>query len=152
MREPIASHAQVERTDSANEVGRRAGWAALPFLIACGGSDPAKQVDRAGSWAATTRELAIERRVGAIGRAYTVDLLDAGRRNVEKIAQSLDPSQLPESARARAPAAVRQLDSLMMRTADAVRRGDAVALGTAAAAADALGDTLRALHTELGGK
>jgi hypothetical protein len=47
---------------------------------------------------------------------------------------------------------VKQLDSLMMRTADAVRRGDAVALGSAAASADALGDTLRVLHAELGGK
>jgi hypothetical protein len=130
----------------------RAGWAALPLLIACGGHDPATQVDRAGSWAATTRELAIERGVGAIGRSYTADLLDAGRRDVQKIVQSLDPSQLPERTRARAPAAVRQLDTLMMRTADAVRRGDVVALGTAAASADALGDTLRALHAELASK
>jgi hypothetical protein len=130
----------------------RAGLILLPVLIACGGSDPATQVERAGSWAATTRELAIERGVGAIGRAYTVDLLDAGRQAVQKIAQSLDPSQLPEPTRARAPAAVKQLDSLMMRTADAVRRGDAVALGSAAASADALGDTLRVLHAELGGK
>jgi len=124
----------------------------LPIVVACGGSDPAAQVERAGSWAATTRELAVERGLGAVGRAYTVDLLDAGRQAVHKIAQSLDPSQLPERTRARAPAAVMRLDSVMGRTADAVRRGDYVALGTAAAAADALGDTLRALHTELGGK
>ena len=138
---------------SPHRIGRgRAGLIVLPLLIACGSSDPAAQVERAGSWAATTRELAIERGLGAVGRAYTVDLLDAGRQAVQKIAGSLDPSQLPEPTRARAPAAVRQLDSLMMRTADAVRRGDVVALGEAAASADALGDTLRALHAELAGK
>jgi hypothetical protein len=121
-------------------------------LIACSGSDPAAQVERAGSWAATTRELAIERRVGAIGRAYTTDLLDAGRRDVQKIGQSLKPSELSETVQSRVPAAVARLDSLMARTQSAVRRGDLVALGTAAADADALGDTLRVLRAALGGK
>ena len=128
------------------------GWIALPVLIACGGSDPATQVERAGSWAATTRELAIERRVGAIGRAYTADLLNAGRRDVQKISQSLEPSALPETVRSRVPAAVGRLDSLIASTESAVRRGDAVALGTAAADADALSDTLRVLRSALGGK
>ena len=127
-------------------------WIALPLLIACGGNDPATQMQRAGSWAATTRELAIERRVGAIGRAYTADLLDAGRRDVQTIAQSLKPSELPETIRSSAPAAVGRLDSLIASTGSAVRRGDAVALGTAAADADALADTLRILRAALGGK
>ena len=120
--------------------------------MACGGNDPATQIERAGSWAATTRELAIERRVGAIGRAYTADLLDAGQREVRKIEQSLTPAKLPETVRSRIPAAVGQLDSLIASTASAVRRGDAVALGTAAANANALGDTLRILRAALGGK
>jgi hypothetical protein len=124
----------------------------LPFLIACGGSEPASQIERASSWAATTRELAIERGVGGIGQAYTVDLLDAGRRDVRKITQSLKPSTLPEPVRARVPAAVAQLDSVMMRASDAVQRGDAVALGTAAASADAIGDTLRVMRAALGSK
>lgn len=124
----------------------------LPFVLACAGGDPVAQVRRAESWAATTRELAIERSVGAIGRAYTVDLLEAGRRDVQKIAQSLEPRALPESLRVRAPVALRQLDSLMMRASAAVRRGDPLALGTAAAAADALGDTLRTFRVALGGK
>jgi hypothetical protein len=131
---------------------RRVAWIALPLLIACGGSDPAAQVERAGSWAATTRELAIERRVGAIGRAYTADLLDAGGRDVQKIAQSLKPSDLPETVRSRVPAAVGRLDSIIANARSAVRRGDAVALGTAAADADALSDTLRVLKAALGGK
>lgn len=131
---------------------RRVGWIVLPLLIACSGGDPATQVERAGSWAATTRELAIERRVGAIGRAYTADLLNAGRRDVQKIAQSLKPSDLPETIRSRVPAAVGRLDSVIASTASAVRRGDAVALGTAAADADALSDTLRVLKAALGGK
>jgi len=125
---------------------------ALSFLIACGGSDPASQIEQASSWAATTRELAIERGVGGIGRAYTTDLLDAGRRAVQKITRSLEPSTLPEPIRARVPAAVAQLDSVMMYAAEAVRRGDAVALGTAAASADAIGDTLRVLRRALGGQ
>ena len=120
--------------------------AVLPCLIGCGGSDPATQVQRAGSWAATTRELAIERGVNRIGRAYTIDLLEAGRRDVHTIATSLDTSALPDGARTRVPAAVRRLDTLMLQTAGAVRRGDPVALGAAAASAAALGDTLRALH------
>lgn len=131
---------------------RRVAWIGLPLLIACGGNDPTTQVERARSWAATTRELAIERRVGAIGRAYTVDLLDAGRRDVQTIAQSLKPSDLPETVRSRVPVAVGRLDSLIGRTASAVRRGDVVALGTAAADANALGDTLRILRAALGGK
>jgi len=131
------------------------GWTVLPFLlflIACSGSSPASQIERAGSWAATTRELAIERGIGGIGRAYTVDLLDAGRRDVRKITRSLEPSTLPGPLRARVPAAVARLDSLMMRASDAVQRGDAVALGTAAASAHATADTLRVLRTELGSK
>jgi hypothetical protein len=132
---------------------RRIGlWAALPFLTACGGSDPAAQVERAASWAATTRELAIERSVEGIGRAYATDLLDAGRRDMQKITQSLEPSSLPASVRARVPASVKQLDALMSHTADAVRRGDVVALGAAAASADALGDTLRVLRAAVAGK
>jgi hypothetical protein len=121
-------------------------------LIACGGNDPAAQVERAGSWAATTRELAIERQVRAIGRAYTTDMLDAGQREVQKIARSLKPSDLPETLQARAPAAVGRLDSVIASTRSAVRRGDAVALGAAAADANALGDTLRALRAALGNK
>jgi hypothetical protein len=124
----------------------------LPCLIACGGSDPATQVQRAGSWAATTRELAIERGVNRIGRAYTIDLLEAGRRDVHTIVTSLDTSSLPDSVRSRAPAAVRRLDALMLETAGAVRRGDRVALGAAAASAAALGDTLRALHEAMSAK
>ena len=131
---------------------RRAGWIALPLLIACAGNDPAAQVGRAGSWAATTRELAIERRVGAIGRAYTADLLDAGQREVHKIARSLERAQLPETLRARVPATVGRLDSLIASTGSAVQRGDAVALGTAAAEANALAYTLRILRAALGGK
>ena len=111
-----------------------------------------RSIEQAGSWAATTRELAIERGANRVGRAYTVDLLVAGRRDVEKISQSLEPSTLPESLRARAPAAVARLDTLMRQTADAVRRGDPLALGAAAASADALGDTLRALHEAMGAK
>jgi hypothetical protein len=131
---------------------RRVMWIALPSLIACAGNDPATQIERAGSWAATTRELAIERRVGAIGRAYTEDLLDAGQREVQKIEQSLKPSALPETVRSRVPVAVGRLDSLIASTGSAVRRGDAVALGTAAADANALADTLRILRAALGGK
>jgi len=131
---------------------RRGGWIALPLLIACGGNDPATQIERAGSWAATTRELAIERRVGAIGRAYTADLLDAGQREVQKIEQSLKPSALPETVRSRVPATVGRLHSVIASTGSAVRRGDAVALGTAAADANALADTLRILRAALGRK
>jgi len=40
----------------------------------------------------------------------------------------------------------------MLETAGAVRRGDPVALGAAAASAAALGDTLRALHEALSAK
>jgi len=131
---------------------RVVGWITLPLLIACGGNDPSTQVERAVSWAATTRELAIERRVGAIGRAYTADLLDAGQRDVQKIEQSLKPSDLPETIRSRVPIAVGRLDSLIASTGSAVRRGDVVALGTAAADANALGDTLRILRAALRGK
>jgi len=131
---------------------RWVGWIALPLLIACGGNDPAAQIQRAGSWAATTRELAIERQVRGIGRAYTSDMLDAGQREVQKIARSLKPSDLPETLQARVPAAVGRLDSVIASTRSAVRRGDAVALGAAAADANALGDTLRALRAALGGK
>jgi hypothetical protein len=121
-------------------------------LTACGGSDPAAQVEQAGSWAATTRELAIELRVGAVGRAYTIDLLDAAQRNVQKIRQSLRPSDFPATIRSRVPIAVRQLDSLIARTKSAVERGDVVALDAAAADANALSDTLRVLRSTLGGK
>jgi hypothetical protein len=131
---------------------RLVGWIALPLLIACASNDPATQIERAGSWAATTRELAIERRVGAIGRAYTADLLDAGQREVQKIEQSLKPSALPETVRSRVPATVGRLHSVIASTGSAVRRGDAVALGTAAADANALADTLRILRAALGGK
>lgn len=124
----------------------------MPLLIACGGNDPATQLGRAGSWAATTRELAIERRVGAVGRAYTADLLDAGQRDVQQIAQSLKPSELPETVRSRVPVAIGRLDSLIATTGSAVRRGDAVALGTASADANALADTFRILRAALGGK
>jgi hypothetical protein len=127
-------------------------WIALPLLIACAGNDPATQIERAGSWAATTRELAIERRVGAIGRAYTADLLDAGGREVQMIQQSLKPSELPESIRSRVPIAVGRLDSVIANTGSAVRRGDVVALGMAAADANALSDTLRVLRAALVGK
>jgi hypothetical protein len=130
----------------------QAAWAALPLLIACGGSDPETLLDKAGSWAATTRELAIERRVGGVGRAYTVDLLDAGGRKVAEIARSMDPSALPADLRERASATVAELDSLMRRTADQVHRGDLVALGTSAAAADSLGRTLDSLRTAAGVK
>ena len=127
-------------------------WALVPGLVACGGSDPASQLQKAASWAATTRELAVERRVGAIGQAYTTDLLDAGRQEVQKIAQSLDPSTLPDSVRARAPLAVAQLDTIMARVAEAVRKGDDVGITTAAASADTLGSVLRTLHAQAGGQ
>ena len=132
---------------------RRRGWiAALPILLGCGGSDPASQVEKAGSWAATTRELAIQRRVGAIGRAYTEDLLDKGRQDVATVEQSLDPSSLPVAVRSSVPSTVARLDTLMARTADAVRRGDVVALGVAAAVADTLGSTLDSLRATMGSK
>jgi len=76
-------------------------------------------------------------------------MLDAGRREVQKVAQSLKPSDLPETLRARVPAAVGRLDSVIASTASAVQRGDAVALGAAAADANALGDTLRILRAAL---
>jgi len=126
--------------------------AALPILVACGGSDPASQVEKAGSWAATTRELAIQRRIGAIGRAYTENLLDKGRQDVAKVEQSLDPSSLPPEVRASVPSTVARLDTLMARTRDAVRRGDVVALGVAAAVADTLGGALDSLRATLGSK
>jgi hypothetical protein len=124
-------------------------WVLLSCLLACAGNDPASQLQQAGSWAATTRELAIERQVAAVGRSYTADLLDKGRRDVHKLTESLQPSALPETLRVRAPAAIRRLDSLMAQAASAVRRGDPVALGAVASSADALGDTLRALHSAL---
>ena len=131
---------------------RRAPWLLLSVAIACGGSDPASQVEKAGSWAATTRELAIQRRIGAIGRAYTEDLLDKGRQDVAKVQQSLDPSSLPTNVRSSLPGTVARLDTLMARTADAVRRGDVVALGTAAAVADTLGGALDSLRAAMGSK
>jgi len=124
-------------------------WVVLLCLLACAGHDPTSQLQRAESWAATTRELAIERQIGAVGRSYTADLLDKGRQDVHKLAGSLEPSALPETLRVRAPAALHRLDSLMAHAASAVRRGDPVALGAAAASADALGDTLRAFHSAL---
>jgi hypothetical protein len=123
----------------------------LSLAAGCAGNTPSKQLESAESWAATTRELAIQRRVEGVGRAYAADLLDAGRQRVRKLATSIDPSKLPTDARA-APAAVARLDTLMGRTAESVRRGDVVALGLDAAAADALGDTLRALRERVPGQ
>lgn len=142
---------------SADSTVRRSRWrrallAVLPCAMACSGRDPASELERASSWASTTRELAIERSVSAVGRRYTADLLDAGRRQVEKIAGSLQPSALPETLRARTPAAVTRLDSVMLQAAGAVRRGDPVALASAAASADSLGSALRALREALGGR
>jgi len=126
-------------------------WAVLiPPLVACGTSDPTAQIDRAASWAATTRELAIERGVRSVGRAYTLDLLDAGRKDIREIEASLDPAKLPAAARSQVPGALVQLDSIMPRAEDAVRRGNPLALGAAAAAADSLGHTLKALGDEVG--
>lgn len=137
--------------------GRRRGTGWLPFAIAlvvaaCAPEPPPKQIEMAESWAATTRELAIQRRVGSIGRAYAEQLLDAGRRNVREIATAIDPTTLPPDTRLAVPAALAHLDSLMACTAESVRRGDVVALGLNAAAADALGDTLRALRAKAGGE
>jgi hypothetical protein len=125
-------------------------WSLVPLLVGCGASDPSTQIERAASWAATTRELAIERGTGSVGRAYTLDLLDAGRQDVRKLEASLDPATLPAAVRSQAPAALVQLDTVMARAADAVRRGNPLALGTAAAAADALGRTLDALSEQVG--
>ena len=119
-------------------------------LIACGASKPTAQLDRAASWAATTRELAIERSLGSVGRRYTTQLLDAGLKDVRKIAQSLDSKTLPAGVRDRIPPALAQLDTVMTRTAQSVDRGDLVGLGINAAAADALGDTLQALRKAAG--
>jgi hypothetical protein len=125
-------------------------WTLVPLLTACGASDPANQIERAASWAATTRELAIERGVGSVGRAYTLDLLDAGRKDVREIAASLDPATLPAAVRSQTPGALVQLDSVMTRAGDAVRRGNPGALATAAAAADSLGHTLKSLGERVG--
>ena len=119
--------------------------ALLPLVVACGASDPAKQIDRAASWAATTRELAIERGVSSVGRAYTLDLLDAGRKDIREIEASLGPATLPAAVRSHVPGALVQLDSVMTRAGNAVRRGNPLVLSTAAAAADSLGHTLKSL-------
>ena len=144
--------ARVRDTIARASETRWAALAAASALIACSGNDPASQVEKAASWAATTRELAIQRRIGAIGQAYTADLLDKGRQDVSKVEQSLDPSSLPANVRASVPGTVARLDTLMARTANAVRRGDVVALGTAAASADTLGRTLDSLRSALGSK
>jgi hypothetical protein len=89
--------------------------------------------------------------VDAIGRAYTEQLLESGRREVHKIATSLDASTLPTDIRERTPAALAQLEALMQAAAGSVRRGDRGALGAHAAAADALGDTLHVLRLKAGG-
>lgn len=130
------------------------GWliCATAWLAAgCGSRTPPKQLQTAESWAATTRELAIQRRVGSIRRAYTEQLLESGRRGVREVAGAIDLAKLAPDTRAAVPAALAQLDTLMGRTAESVRRGDAVALGLDAEAADALGSTLRALRTKAGG-
>jgi hypothetical protein len=122
----------------------------VPLLVACSASDPANQIERAASWAATTRELAIERGAGNVGRAYTLDLLDAGRTNVHEIEASLDPAKLPAAVRSQAPGALVQLDTVMTRAGDAVRMGNPLALNAAAAAADSLGHTLKSLSEQVG--
>jgi len=127
-------------------------WVTVWLAAGCGSKTPPKQLESAESWAATTRELAIQRRVGSVGRAYTEDMLEAGRRDVREIATAIDLSKLPPDARAAVPLALARLDTLMRQTAESVRRGDVVALGLDAAAADALGDTLRALRTKAGGE
>ena len=132
---------------------RRCSWswcALVPLVVACGASDPANQIERAASWAATTRELAIERGVGSVGRAYTLDLLDAGRKDVREIEASLDPATLPAAVRSQVPSVLVQLDSSMTRAGDAVRRGNPLVLGAAAAAADSLGHTLKSLGDQVG--
>jgi hypothetical protein len=126
-------------------------WCALvPLIVACSASDPAHQIERAASWAATTRELAIESGVGSIGRAYTLDLLDAGRKDIRKIETSLDSTKLPAAVRSQVPGALEQLDSVMTRAGDAIRRGNPGALGIAAEAADSLGHTLKSLGEQAG--
>jgi len=140
----------MNEMDRSRKQNRRPPWLLVFVAIACSGSDPASQVEKAGSWAATTRELAIQRRVGGIDRSYTADLLDKGRQDVAKVEQSLDPSSLPAQVRSSVTSTVARLDTLMARTADAVRRGDVVALGVAAAVADTLGGTLDSLRATLG--
>ena len=140
-------------SDGAVRSTRRCSWswcALVPLVVACGASDPAKQIERAASWAATTRELAIERGVGSVGRAYTLDLLDAGRKDVREIEASLDPATLPAAVRSQVPGVLVQLDSSMTRAGDAVRRGNPLVLGAAAAAADSLGHTLKSLGEQAG--
>jgi hypothetical protein len=98
----------------------------------------------------TTRELAIERGVGSVGRAYTLDLLDAGRKDIREIETSLDPAKVPAAVRSQVPGALVELDSTMTRAGDAVRRGNPLLLGAAAAAADSLGHTLQSLGEQAG--
>ena len=130
-------------------------WTTCSLLLvltatACAANKPTAQLDRAASWAATTRELAIERSLGTIGRRYTTRLLDAGQKELRKISQSLDSGTLPVEVRGRVPPALARLDTIMTRTAQSVDRGDLVALRASAAAADALGDTLQALRKAAG--
>jgi hypothetical protein len=132
---------------------RRCSWSwctLVPLVVACSASDPAQQIERAASWAATTRELAIERGVGSVGRAYTLDLLAAGRKDVREIEASLDPATLPAAVQSQVPGALVRLDSSMTRAGDAVRRGNPLMLGAAAAAADSLGHTLKSLGDQAG--
>jgi hypothetical protein len=129
----------------------RWSWHGLILVLAaCGANKPTAQLDRAASWAATTRELAIERSLGSVGRHYTVQLLRAGRKDVRTIARSLDYAALPAGVRDRVPATLAQLDTIMTRTAESVDRGDLVGLGANGAAADALGDTLQTLRKAAG--
>ena len=126
---------------------RRSGppwWCLLLGLVACGGGKPADQIRRAASWAATTRELAIERGLRHVGRAYTLDLLESGQRDVREIAGGLSGSILPPGARG-APDVIRQLDAVMTQAAAAIRQGNPGSLGAAGAAAGALGSRLDTL-------
>jgi hypothetical protein len=143
----------MSSSDGGARNASRYGWswcALVPLVVACGVSDPAKQIERAASWAVTTRELAIERGVGSVGRAYTLDLLDAGRKDIRKIEASLDPAKVPAAVRSQVPGALVELDSTMTRAGDAVRRGNPLLLGAAAAAADSLGHTLESLGEQAG--
>jgi len=119
-------------------------------LVACGANDPAAQIERAASWAATTRELAVERGVGSVGRSYTLDLLDAGQKDIRGIEASLDLTTVPAAVRSQVPGALVRLDSVMTRAGDAVRRGNPDVLGSAAEAADSLGHTLKSLGEQAG--
>ena len=119
-------------------------WCLLLGLSACGGGKPADQIRRAASWAATTREIAIERGLQHIGRAYALDLLESGQGNVRETVARLSASTLPPGARG-APDVIRQLDAVMTQATVAIRQGSPGSLGAAGAAASALGSRLDAL-------